>query len=300
MAMCKNRGFVMIPENNDTLWAKNKSFNLLHVYILERVRSFSEHGLPCFITNSRFAQEMGCSERTVTRTIKLLVAEKLLWAAYNQQAKANKQRVLWIYDEAKAKKTDIKTTNCAGKSPKFGLSDCQIDGTPASICSSPCVTATSSDSQNAVLVYKNRQKENKVTNKNNIEANALAFDLGECCDYTGDAYHILDTHAYSPATSEHLSASDATTDGSNWDDYFSLSEKDRDEIIEDIEMDLVSEWDIPLWYRKRQEIMQKWLKKFDCKSLSEMRPFFQAVLLSKVRDELEGELRDILLNDASA
>ena len=105
MAMYSETGFVMIPENNDALWSKDPRFSLNHAYILERVRSFSNHNLPCFISNSRFARELHASESTVTRAIKLLVEKNVLWASYNQESETNKQRVLWVYDEQKVPKT---------------------------------------------------------------------------------------------------------------------------------------------------------------------------------------------------
>lgn len=152
MAMYRNAGFVMIPENNDELWSKDKRFNIVHSYILERTRYLNNQGLPCFISNSQFANELGFSERTVTRAIKLLVDKKVLWAAYNQESNTNKQRVLWVYDEAKAKKE---------KSPKLGLNPSQNDNLPVPICQPPIVTMASGDSQNDVLVYKNTLKKIK-------------------------------------------------------------------------------------------------------------------------------------------
>lgn len=47
----KNKNFTIVPNDNSNLYTINKSFNILHVYIVERVRSFEQKGLPCYITN---------------------------------------------------------------------------------------------------------------------------------------------------------------------------------------------------------------------------------------------------------
>ena len=172
MAMYSETGFVMIPENNDALWSKDPRFSLNHAYILERVRSFSNHNLPCFISNSRFARELHASESTVTRAIKLLVEKNVLWASYNQESETNKQRVLWVYDEQKATRGDKKSqkqdNSPASKSPKFGLSVSQNEDTLSSVCLPARFKMTASDSQNGALVHKNTSKTDKLVDKNII------------------------------------------------------------------------------------------------------------------------------------
>ena len=87
----------MIPENNDELWAKNKSFGLLHSYILERVRGMESSGLTCYISNEQLAYETNTSISTISRAVKLLAEEELLWVTYHQEAVTNKQRIMRIF-----------------------------------------------------------------------------------------------------------------------------------------------------------------------------------------------------------
>ena len=243
---------------------------------------------------------MGCSESTVTRDIKLLVEEKLLWAAYNQETKTNKQRVLWIYDEAKAKKVNVKSMSCAEKSPKLGLFDSQNEEELSSNRLPPHATVTASDSQNDALVYNNKKRKNKeINNYNCVDDDGFIYETGEEFGDVNDGCHISDTHIEcNSATFGQPSDLKGNIDDTNWNDYFSLSDRERKEIIEDIEMDLISEQDIPLWYRNRQEIMQRQLKKLDYESVDEMPPFLRAVFLSRIGNELEDRLRNDHSEDA--
>ena len=61
----KNKNFTIVPNDNSKLYAINKSFNILHAYIVERVRGFEKKGLPCYITNKQLADATGTSEKTI-------------------------------------------------------------------------------------------------------------------------------------------------------------------------------------------------------------------------------------------
>lgn len=92
---------MIIPNNNSELYNKNSALNILHVYIIERVRSFEKQGLPCYISNEQLAESTGSSIKTISRAIKLLVEEKILWAGYHYQtenSQTTKQRVLRIFN----------------------------------------------------------------------------------------------------------------------------------------------------------------------------------------------------------
>lgn len=100
--MRKSNNFTMVPNDNSALYSKNLSFNILHVYIVERVRSFEKQGQPCYITNEQLAASTGSSEKTISRAIKLLVDEKILWAGYHHntdEEQIKKQRILRIFNK---------------------------------------------------------------------------------------------------------------------------------------------------------------------------------------------------------
>ena len=93
----KNKNFTIVPNDNSKLYAINKSFNILHAYIVERVRSFEKKGLPCYITNQQLADATGTSEKTISRD------EKVLWAGYHYKTESNntkEQRILRIFNKA--------------------------------------------------------------------------------------------------------------------------------------------------------------------------------------------------------
>ena len=99
----KNKNFTIIPNDNSELYAINEAFNLLHVYIVERVRSFDKQNLPCYITNKQLAEATGCSEKTISRAINLLIDEKVLWVGYHYDTingKTHKQRILRVFNKA--------------------------------------------------------------------------------------------------------------------------------------------------------------------------------------------------------
>ena len=98
----KVNNFTIIPNDNTELYMKNSAFNILHVYIVEKVRSFEKQGLACYIKNEQLAAATGSSEKTISRAIKLLVDEKVLWAGYHYQTendKITKQRILRIFNK---------------------------------------------------------------------------------------------------------------------------------------------------------------------------------------------------------
>lgn len=98
----RSSNFTIVPNDNQALYRKNSAFNILHVYIVERVRSFDKQNKTCYIKNEQLAEATGSSEKTISRAIKLLVDEKILWAGYHYQTEdgqVTKQRVLRIFNE---------------------------------------------------------------------------------------------------------------------------------------------------------------------------------------------------------
>ena len=159
----KSNNFTIIPNNNADLYSKNSAFNILHVYIIERVRSFEKQGQTCYMRNEQFAEVTGFSEKTISRAIKLLVDEKVLWAGYhyqNENDQTSKQRVLRIFNEqleeynhhTKGQNVQERWTNCLSQIDKM----------------------TSSDGQNVPLVYKENIKEYNY--KKSEETNSSLLD----------------------------------------------------------------------------------------------------------------------------
>ena len=150
----KNKNFTIVSNDNSELYAINETFNILHVYIVERVRSFDKQNLPCYITNKQLAEATGCSEKTISRAINLLIDEKILWAGYHYDTindKTHKQRILRIFDKAldeyHNKKMQEKT-------------DGQFVQERWTKCLPEMDKMTSSDGQNDPIVYKENIKEN--------------------------------------------------------------------------------------------------------------------------------------------
>lgn len=92
----------MIPNDNSELYRKNPAFNILHVYIVERVRSFEKQDQACYISNEQLAEATGSSEKTISRAIKLLVDEKVLWSGYHYKTSddvVTRQRILRVFNK---------------------------------------------------------------------------------------------------------------------------------------------------------------------------------------------------------
>lgn len=110
----KNKNFTIVPNDNTELYKLNKAFNILHVYIVERVRSFERKGIPCYITNQQLAESTGTSEKTISRAIKLLLDQKVLWAGYHYETtdkKVKEQRILRIFNSYKSSEKKWKNEN---------------------------------------------------------------------------------------------------------------------------------------------------------------------------------------------
>ena len=122
----KKKQFVMIPIDNEEMYNRSKQFDIMHVYIAERVRGFECNGLTCYMSNEQFAKEINCSVSTVQRAIKLLVDEKILWAGYHQQCVTNKQRILRMY-KSNMQNDTLRMSNCTPKQCKMTLTDSQND-----------------------------------------------------------------------------------------------------------------------------------------------------------------------------
>lgn len=137
------KNFTMIPNNNAEFYSKG--FNILHAYIVERVRSFEAQGRTCYISNEQLAASTGTSVSTIKRAIKLLVDEKVLWAGYHQQDINNKQRILRIYHEEK-------------EEPPSTENEVQIEPERGSNCTSQGFKMNLSEVQNEPLVYKENIK----------------------------------------------------------------------------------------------------------------------------------------------
>lgn len=87
---------VPIPLDTNDFFNIDGNFNLVHLYITERVRSFQQQNKPCFISNDQFANELKFSVSTIRRAIKLLIDKKVLYTSYNTN---NKKRCLYIYNK---------------------------------------------------------------------------------------------------------------------------------------------------------------------------------------------------------
>ena len=141
------KNFTMIPNNNAEFYSKG--FNILHAYIVERVRSFEVQGRTCYISNEQLAASTGTSVSTIKRAIKLLVDEKVLWAGYHQQDINNKQRILRIYHEEKEE---------AQKEPPSTENEVQIEPERGSNCTPERFKLNPLEVQNEPLVYKENIK----------------------------------------------------------------------------------------------------------------------------------------------
>lgn len=165
MTEVRSGNFTIIPNDNKRLYHKNPAFNILHVYIVERVRSFDKQNKTCYIKNEQLAEATGSSEKTISRAIRLLVDEKILWAGYHYQTendKITKQRILRIYNESidsyhqkKEKEMDKMSVSNETKN----LSDGQNVQASETNCPPQMDKMTSLDGQNDQLVYKDNIKE---------------------------------------------------------------------------------------------------------------------------------------------
>ena len=162
-AETKASNFTIVPNNNEELYKKNSSFNILHVYIVERVRSFEKQGKTCYIKNEQLAEATGSSEKTISRAIKLLIDEQILWGGYHYLTEGDKvkqQRVLRIFNKGLEEYNEKKR----GQIVQESQSNCpaQID------------KMTTSDGQNDPLEYNNNIKEYNY--KKDDELDSLLMD----------------------------------------------------------------------------------------------------------------------------
>lgn len=89
--------FTPIPIKKDKFYSQDDKFNIIHLYILERVRSFQIDNKICYISNEQFSKELNFSVSTIRRAIKLLIDKKFLYAKYNTK---DKKRILSVNNEA--------------------------------------------------------------------------------------------------------------------------------------------------------------------------------------------------------
>jgi hypothetical protein len=168
----RSSNFTIVPNDNQALYRKNSAFNILHVYIVERVRSFDKQNKTCYIKNEQLAEATGSSEKTISRAIKLLVDEKVLWAGYHYQTEdcqVTKQRVLRIFndklEEYHSKKTSATTkemdkmSTSKNDDKESNLGQGQNVQESETNCPPQIDKMTGSDGQNDPLVYKENIKE---------------------------------------------------------------------------------------------------------------------------------------------
>lgn len=183
----RSSNFTIVPNDNQALYRKNSAFNILHVYIVERVRSFDKQNKTCYIKNEQLAEATGSSEKTISRAIKLLVDEKILWAGYHyktEDGQVTKQRVLRIFNEkleeyhsnnASAATKEINKMSISknnNEESKFGRGQNVQDS--KTNCPPRIDKMTGSDGQNDSLVYKENIKEYNY--KNSEELNSSLMD----------------------------------------------------------------------------------------------------------------------------
>lgn len=256
----------MIPENNDELWAKNKSFGLLHSYILERVRGMESSGLTCYISNEQLAYETNTSISTISRAVKLLAEEELLWVTYHQEAVTNKQRIMRIFR------------------PEIRTQSEQNDNVSASDCIPEIVELTPLDAHIDQLVNKRTLKKRKSISKD--------YDLDFDIDYISrESVASVDTD-----TNSIISASDDRDKRSLHDDkpmsiyeksLLDLSYSERDEVLEDVKLGMIADNNIPHWVDLYLERHKKALAKMGCSQEEELTGMVRAVLHSNIIRELE-------------
>ena len=155
MSKHNSKAFTMIPLDNEEFYLKNEKLNILHLYIMERVRGFENNNLPCYISNDQFAKETNCSPSTIKRAIKLLIESKLLWGSYHQENIKNKQRILRIYRE-QIQNDHLTGSNCPPEKVKM---------TPADVQNDPLVNTKK---KNNKLLTNNTKRENEEPPKRKI------------------------------------------------------------------------------------------------------------------------------------
>ena len=183
----RSSNFTIVPNDNQALYQKNSTFNILHVYIVERVRSFDKQNKTCYIKNEQLAEATGSSEKTISRAIKLLVDEKVLWAGYHYQTKdgqVTKQRVLRIFNEKLEEYHNKKAYAATKEMDKMSISkdydkegnlgqgqNVQESGTN---CPPQIDKMTGSDGQSDPLVYKENIKENHYKKSEELDSSLVA------------------------------------------------------------------------------------------------------------------------------
>ena len=179
--MKNTKAFTMIPVCNSEFYCKDERLNILHLYIVERVRGFERTQMTCYMSNEQFAQETNSSISTIKRAIKLLVELNILWAGYHQESVRNKQRVLRIYNKDieaynKEKETEVQIEpHTSG--PDSEITEVQNDTHRGSNCTSERFKLTPSEVQNEPLVYKENIKEYHY--KKNEPSGELDLELTE-------------------------------------------------------------------------------------------------------------------------
>ena len=177
----EKKTFTMIPTNNEEFYSKDERLDILHLYIVERVRGFETNKLTCYMSNEQFSQETNCSISTIKRAIKLLVDLNILWAGYHQESVKNKQRVLRIYNTA------------VQNEPLKQKIEVQNDTQRGSICTSERFKMTPSEVQNEPLVYYKQTNNKLLIDKDSEEiANAQKETKRELKDLdSSDLYEII-------------------------------------------------------------------------------------------------------------
>lgn len=176
MSKHNSKAFTMIPLDNEEFYLKNEKLNILHLYIMERVRGFENNNLPCYISNDQFAKETNCSPSTIKRAIKLLIDSNILWAGHHQESVKNKQRILRIYREQN-QNDHLTGSNCPPEKVKM---------TPADVQNDPLVNTKK---KNNKLLTNNTKRENRESKKrklsdlSTIEASEIIHGLKQRKSY---------------------------------------------------------------------------------------------------------------------
>lgn len=182
----RSSNFTIVPNDNQALYQKNSAFNILHVYIVERVRSFDKQNKTCYIKNEQLAEATGSSEKTISRAIKLLVDEKVLWAGYHYQTEdgqVTKQRVLRIFNEKLEEYHNKKAYAATKEMDKMSTSkDYDKEGNlgqgqnvqeSETNCPPQIDKMTGSDGQSDSLVYKENIKENHYKKSEELDSSLV-------------------------------------------------------------------------------------------------------------------------------
>lgn len=79
----KTSNFTIVPNDNKELYTKNSAFNILRVYIVERVRSFEKQGLACYIKNEQWYYVWGKNKTEAKKRFNNIVSWLKIYEIFN-------------------------------------------------------------------------------------------------------------------------------------------------------------------------------------------------------------------------